>query len=112
MHDSFGVKTQGEAINYNLVLGVFLLGWLPSDLYLLPFQLHLEACQSILYIAGRRNPHDGSDSVGAIVSAVLIKDLSAVFANLWGREFWLVPYAWCERPVVLDEYVLPGLHAG
>jgi hypothetical protein len=50
-HDFFSVEAWGEAIDNNLVAGILLLGRLPMDLQFLPFQLYLEAGQSILDIA-------------------------------------------------------------
>jgi hypothetical protein len=55
-HDSCRVKHGRDPIDYNLVLGILLLSLFPTDLKMLPFELHLKFFNCLLGVDVARNP--------------------------------------------------------
>ena len=55
-HDSLRIKNWRDPVYHNLVLGIFLLSWLPTYLKMLALKLHLKPFNRILGVAIARDP--------------------------------------------------------
>jgi hypothetical protein len=87
LHYTLGIKAERNTVDNNLVLGVLLLGSLPSELDVLALQLHQKIVKIIFNIDICRDPHYSSDPIWSIIPTIFVKKLAAILPYLGSRGF-------------------------